>query len=60
MASVEIRNVAKKYGNTEVTHGVEIEIQKQEFVALVGPSGCGKSTLLKTPPPGRSTSGNIW
>ncbi len=47
MASVEIRNVKKKYGNLEVIHGVDIEIQDQEFVVLVGPSGCGKSTLLR-------------
>ncbi len=47
MASVEILNVKKTYGNLEVIHGVDIEIQDQEFVVLVGPSGCGKSTLLR-------------
>jgi multiple sugar transport system ATP-binding protein len=47
MASVEIRNVKKAYGNTQVIHGVSVDIQDGEFVILVGPSGCGKSTLLR-------------
>jgi multiple sugar transport system ATP-binding protein len=47
MASVEIRNVKKAYGATQVIHGVSVEIQDGEFVILVGPSGCGKSTLLR-------------
>ncbi|MCA1439303.1 sn-glycerol-3-phosphate ABC transporter ATP-binding protein UgpC [Ensifer sp. IC4062] len=47
MASVEIRNVVKRYGALEVVHGVSAEIADGEFVALVGPSGCGKSTLLR-------------
>ena len=47
MASVEIRDVRKSYGETEILHGVTIDIADGEFVTLVGPSGCGKSTLLK-------------
>ncbi|WP_331376996.1 ABC transporter ATP-binding protein [Sinorhizobium chiapasense] len=47
MASVEIRDVVKRYGALEVVHGVSAEIADGEFVALVGPSGCGKSTLLR-------------
>ncbi|MFO1146925.1 MAG: sn-glycerol-3-phosphate ABC transporter ATP-binding protein UgpC [Alsobacter sp.] len=47
MASVEIRDVRKAYGNTAVIHGVNIGINDGEFVILVGPSGCGKSTLLR-------------
>ena len=47
MANVSIRDVRKRYGSTEVLHGVSVEIADAEFVILVGPSGCGKSTLLR-------------
>ncbi len=47
MASVNIRDVRKAYGTTQVIHGVDIDIEDGEFVILVGPSGCGKSTLLR-------------
>ncbi len=47
MANVSIRNVRKRFGQTEVLHGVNVEINDGEFVILVGPSGCGKSTLLR-------------
>jgi multiple sugar transport system ATP-binding protein len=47
MAPVGIRDVRKRFGTTEVIHGVSIDIADGEFVVLVGPSGCGKSTLLR-------------
>src|SRR6185369_7305278 len=47
MASVDITGVHKRFGQTEVVHGVDIGIADGEFVVLVGPSGCGKSTLLR-------------
>jgi multiple sugar transport system ATP-binding protein len=47
MAGVEIRDVRKAFGATQVIHGVSIDIEDGEFVILVGPSGCGKSTLLR-------------
>jgi multiple sugar transport system ATP-binding protein len=47
MATVSIRDVRKRFGSTEVLHGVSVEINDGEFVILVGPSGCGKSTLLR-------------
>ena len=49
-ALVEIRGVRKAYrrgGETiEVLHGVDLDIGRGEFVALMGPSGSGKTTLL--------------
>ena len=39
MATVSIRNVRKRFGTTEVLHGVSVEIDDGEFVILVGPSG---------------------
>jgi multiple sugar transport system ATP-binding protein len=47
MASVEITDLRKTYGNVEVLHGINASIDDGEFVILVGPSGCGKSTLLR-------------
>lgn len=47
MASVTIDSVIKRFGKTEVLHGVDLQITDGEFVVLVGPSGCGKSTLLR-------------
>lgn len=47
MANVKIDNVYKRYGRTQVMHGVSVDIDDGEFVVLVGPSGCGKSTLLR-------------
>ena len=47
MGNVTIRNLRKSYGSIEIIHGLSIDIEESEFVALVGPSGCGKSTLLR-------------
>jgi multiple sugar transport system ATP-binding protein len=47
MASVSIQAVKKNFGEVQVLHGVDIEIEDGSFTALVGPSGCGKSTLLR-------------
>lgn len=47
MAGLTLRNVRKKYGEAEVMHGVDLDINDGEFVVFVGPSGCGKSTLLR-------------
>ncbi|GAA6209785.1 sn-glycerol-3-phosphate ABC transporter ATP-binding protein UgpC [Cognatishimia sp. WU-CL00825] len=47
MSGVELTNVIKKYGETQVIHGVDLKIQEGEFCVFVGPSGCGKSTLLR-------------
>jgi sn-glycerol 3-phosphate transport system ATP-binding protein len=47
MAQVIISDIVKKFGKTEVVHGISLEIIDKEFVVLVGPSGCGKSTVLR-------------
>ena len=47
MARVELREIRKSFGETEVIHGVDLEIEDGEFCVFVGPSGCGKSTLLR-------------
>ncbi|MEY8878363.1 MAG: ABC transporter ATP-binding protein [Leptothrix sp. (in: b-proteobacteria)] len=46
MGALSIRNVRKSYGDVHILKGIDLEIEKGEFLILVGPSGCGKSTLL--------------
>jgi multiple sugar transport system ATP-binding protein len=45
--SVVLQQVEKRYGDVEVIHGIDLNIEPGEFTVFVGPSGCGKSTLLR-------------
>ena len=47
MATVELNDVKKSFGKTEVIKGISADIEDGEFIVIVGPSGCGKSTLLR-------------
>ena len=47
MTGVTLDRVVKRYGETQVIHGVDLAIEDGEFCVFVGPSGCGKSTLLR-------------
>ena len=47
MSGVTLSNIIKKYGEVQVIHGINLDIQDGEFCVFVGPSGCGKSTLLR-------------
>ncbi|MBT3142115.1 sn-glycerol-3-phosphate import ATP-binding protein UgpC [Ruegeria litorea] len=47
MATVSLNDVIKRFGSTQVIHGVSTDIEDGEFIVIVGPSGCGKSTLLR-------------
>ena len=44
-ASIQLHDVSFSYGETPTIQGVNLEIRKGDFIALVGPSGAGKSTL---------------
>ena len=45
--SIGLKQVVKRYGDVEVIHGIDLDIEPGEFTVFVGPSGCGKSTLLR-------------
>lgn len=47
MSGVTLSKAIKRYGDVQVIHGVDLEIDDGEFCVFVGPSGCGKSTLLR-------------
>ncbi len=47
MASVELTQVSKSYGEVEVLRNINLSIDQGELIVFVGPSGCGKSTLLR-------------
>jgi NitT/TauT family transport system ATP-binding protein len=48
---IRLRGVGKSYetrdGTVEACGGIDLDIRRSEFVAVVGPSGCGKTTILK-------------
>jgi branched-chain amino acid transport system ATP-binding protein len=45
-ALLEVRDIDAGHGETEVLHGVTLEVREGEAVAVLGPNGAGKSTLL--------------
>ena len=42
-----VRNVAKKFGDTQVLRGVGLSVNKGDVIAIIGQSGGGKTTLLR-------------
>lgn len=44
--ALEIRNLRKSFGKTEIIRGIELAVRHGERVAVIGPNGAGKSTLF--------------
>ncbi|NOH81433.1 amino acid ABC transporter ATP-binding protein [Vibrio sp. RE86] len=45
---IKLDNIHKRFGDTEVLKGIDLEINQGEIIVIIGSSGTGKSTLLRT------------
>jgi ABC-type multidrug transport system ATPase subunit len=42
-----VRNLTKRYGDTEVVRGLDLDVRRGECFGLLGPNGAGKTTTLR-------------
>ena len=61
MASIELKDIGKCWGDTIALEGVNLSIAQGSFCVLLGPSGCGKSTTLRIIAGlEAASSGEVW
>ena len=61
MAEIQIKNVAKTFGNYTALQDINLTIADREFMVLLGASGCGKTTLLRIIAGlETATAGEVW
>ena len=62
---IRVRDLTVRRGRTTVLHGIDLDVQAGEFLAVVGPNGAGKTTLVQAlagvvpPPRGRVVVGGV-
>jgi iron(III) transport system ATP-binding protein len=44
---LSLRHLTKTFGTLHAVDGVDLDIERSEFICILGPSGCGKTTLLR-------------
>jgi ABC-type branched-subunit amino acid transport system ATPase component len=47
MGILEVSNLVTGYGDAEIVHGVDLDVETEEMVCVIGPNGAGKSTFMK-------------
>lgn len=47
MALLEIRDIKKSFGKSEILKGIDFDLEKGEVLSIIGSSGSGKTTLLR-------------
>ena len=47
MAFLDVKNIEKSFGKTDVLKGITFSMEKGEVLAIIGSSGSGKTTLLR-------------
>jgi cystine transport system ATP-binding protein len=65
MSTIDVKKLVKKFHGQTVLHGIDLQVNAGEVVAIIGPSGSGKTTLLRSinllevPDSGTISVGNI-